>query len=134
MSHTELSADQQALLALDADQRYDHFIQAVVAAGELWILRDAEGCMLLTADDDECIPVWPSAELAQMWAEQEWAGCQPEAISVKRWLDNWVKGMTEDGRAVAVFPLPEAIGVVEDPADVADNLLRQMSKQNRKKK
>ena len=33
-----------------------------------------------------------------------------------------------------VFPLPEAIGVVEDPADVADNLLRQMSKQNRKKK
>ena len=71
MSHTELSADQQALLALDADQRYDHFIQAVVAAGELWILRDAEGCMLLTADDDECIPVWPSAELAQMWAEQE---------------------------------------------------------------
>ena len=133
MSHTELSADQQALLALDADQRYDHFIQAVVAAGELWILRDAEGCMLLTADDDECIPVWPSAELAQMWAEQEWAGCQPEAISVKRWLDNWGKGMTEDGLAVAVFPLPEAIGVVEDPADVAEALLRQTAKQNRKK-
>ena len=133
MSHTELSADQQALLALDADQRYDHFIQAVVAAGELWILRDAEGCMLLTADDDECIPVWPSAELAQMWAEQEWAGCQPEAISVKRWLDNWVNGMTEDGLAVAVFPLPEAIGVVEDPADVAEALLRQTAKQNRKK-
>ncbi|MFC3912535.1 DUF2750 domain-containing protein [Pseudaeromonas sharmana] len=133
MSHANLSAEQQALLALDADQRYDHFIQAVVAAGELWILRDAEGCMLLTADEDECIPVWPSAELAQLWAEQEWAGCQPEAISVKRWLDNWVKGMTEDGLAVAVFPLPEEIGVVEDPADVAEALLRQTAKQNRKK-
>ena len=132
MPHALSDTENQAALQLDPDQRYDLFVRTVVATETLWILRDAEGCMLLNADDEECIPVWPSAELAQLWAEQEWAGCQPEAISLKRWLDHWVKGMTEDGLAVAIFPLPEEIGVIEDPADVADALLRQKAKQRKK--
>jgi len=124
----------QNTMALDADQRYDHFIQQVVAQGELWILKDEQGCMLLTADEDDCIPVWPHPDYAKAWAAEEWANCEPYAVTLKAWLDRWVMGMEEDGLAVAVFPLPEAIGVIEDPAEVADNLLRQMSKQNRKKK
>ena len=124
----------QSTVALDADQRYDHFIQQVVAQGELWILKDEQGCMLLTADGDDCIPVWSHPDYAKAWAAEEWANCEPYAVTLKAWLDRWVKGMEEDGLAVAVFPLPEAIGVIEDPAEVADNLLRQMSKQNRKKK
>ena len=90
--------------------------------------------LVLPADEDDCIPVWLQADYAKAWAAEEWANCEPYAVPLKTWLDRWVKGMEEDGLAVAVFPLPEAIGVVEDPADVADNLLRQMSKQNRKKK
>src|SRR5574344_1314506 len=60
----------QNTMALDADQRYDHFIQQVVAQGELWILKDEQGCMLLTADEDDCIPVWPHADYAKAWAAE----------------------------------------------------------------
>ena len=133
MSQTLPPEEFQATQALDADARYDHFMQQVVTTGEMWILKDEQGCMLLTAEGDDCIPVWPHPDYAKAWAAEEWAKCEPYAISLKTWLDRWVKGMEEDGLAVAVFPLPEAIGVIEDPGEVADSLLRQMNRQKRKK-
>ena len=124
-----LSAEQQQALAQDADGRYTFFIQQVVASGKLWILKDDSGCMLLNADEEDAIPFWPAEELAQLWVEKEWAGCTPWPVPLKEWLDRWVKGMEEDGLAVAVFPLPEQIGVIEEPAEVADSLLREMKRQ-----
>ena len=56
MTYTLTPEQYQATLALDADQRYEHFLQQVVENKEVWILKDDEGCMLLTADGDDCIP------------------------------------------------------------------------------
>ena len=123
----------QTTLAQDAEQRYHHFLQQAVLHNEVWILKDDEGCVSLSTDDEECIPVWPHPDYAKAWAGNDFAACEPYAVPLKTWLDRWVKGMSEDGVAVAVFPLADADGVVEDPPTMADDLLRKMAKLNRKK-
>lgn len=123
----------QTIQAQDAEQRYHHFLQQAVTQGEIWILKDQEGCVSLSADDEDCIPVWPHPDYARAWAGDEFADCETYAVPLKTWLDRWVKGMHEDGVSVAVFPLADADGVVEDPETVADDLLRKMAKLNRKK-
>ncbi len=65
MTYTLTPEEYQATLALDADQRYEHFLQQVVENKEVWILKDDEGCMLLTDDGDDCIPVWPYPDYAK---------------------------------------------------------------------
>ncbi len=120
-------------LSLDAEGRYAYLVREAVAQQTLWILKDAGGSMLLVADGEECIPVWPSAEQARAWADGDWSQGEPHAIPLKTWLDRWVKGMTEDGLCVAVFPLPDEAGVVEQPQDFADSLLRRLAKQNPRK-
>ena len=84
-----LSPELQQAMTLDADGRYTFFIQQAVANGKLWILKDEQGCMLLTADEDDCIPVWPHADYAKAWAAEEWANCEPYAVPLKTWLDRW---------------------------------------------
>lgn len=123
----------QTIQAQDAEQRYHHFLQQAVTQEEIWILKDNDGCVSLSADDEDCIPVWPHPDYAKAWAGDDFTDCETYAVPLKTWLDRWVKGMAEDGVAVAVFPLADADGVVEDPETVADDLLRKMAKLNRKK-
>ena len=132
MTYTLTPEEFQATLALDAEQRYAHFIQQVAENKEVWILKDDEGCMLLTADDDECIPVWPHPDYAKAWAVDDWSKSQPFAIPLQVWLDRWTTGMAEDGVAVAVFPLQEEVGVIEESADVAESLQKKIAKLARK--
>src|SRR5690606_19556099 len=76
----ELSAEQRAdILALDADERFDYFVTMVRETGELWSLADQDEWLVLRADDEEFLPLWPHPDLAADWAgEQETA--KPKAI------------------------------------------------------
>ena len=133
MTYPLSSEEFQTIQSQDAEQRYHHFLQQAVTNGEIWILKDNEGCVSLATEDEDRIPVWPHPDYAKAWAGNELAECEPYAVPLKEWLDRWVKGMTDDGVAVAIFPLADADGVVEDPETVADYLLRKQAKQSRRK-
>ena len=63
-----LSTDEfNTVLSQDAEQRYHHFLQQAVTHGEIWILKDSEGCVSLATDDEDCIPVWPHPDYAKAW-------------------------------------------------------------------
>ena len=98
----------QQYLSQDAEQRFDHLVKRVVETGEIWILTDQYGSVMLNTDDEECVPIWPDAEFAGLWQTGEWAECEPMAISLKQWNFRWTPGLEEDGFAVVVFPLPSA--------------------------
>ncbi|KKO47917.1 phage-shock protein [Arsukibacterium sp. MJ3] len=115
------------ILALDAEQRYDYFIQAVADLAEIWILTDEEGFVLVSAEDDRCIPVWPHAELAEQWIEGEWQHCTAKAIDIKTWLEKWTSGLNGDELAIAVLPDADGPGVVVMPDELAETLLDEMS-------
>lgn len=120
----ELTADDlNRLSVLDAEQRYDYFIQAVVDLEKIWILVDEEGFVLVDADEERCIPVWPHAELAEQWINGDWAQCQAQAVDIATWLDKWTSGLDGDELAIAVFPHAQEPGVVIGPEEFAETLI-----------
>ncbi len=125
MSYTLTDADKAAAQTMRDDERFNHFISRVCEHDELWILTDEHGCMMLTSDDEEdCIPMWPHADYAREWAVDDWSQCKPEAISLKVWQSRWVPGMEDDELMVAVFPTPDATGVVVEPREVQEAIAR----------
>lgn len=129
MSYDLTEQERNAALQLNADYRYDHFISKVAQYQSLWILKDADGLKLLQAEDATCLPVWPHADYARTWAVDEWAGCEPQSITLPIWLERWVDGLTQDGLEVAVFPLREEMGIIESPAELADTLREKLAAQ-----
>ncbi|MBU1619085.1 MAG: DUF2750 domain-containing protein [Gammaproteobacteria bacterium] len=120
----ELTADDlNKLSLLDAEQRYDYFIQAVADLEKIWILVDEEGFVLVDADEERCIPVWPHAELAQLWINGDWAECQAQAVDIATWLDKWTAGLGGDELAIAVFPHAAEPGVVIGPEEFSETLI-----------
>lgn len=120
----ELTADDlNKLSLLDAEQRYDYFIQAVADLEKIWILVDEEGFVLVDADEERCIPVWPHAELAEQWINGDWAQCQAQAVDIATWLDKWTSGLDGDELAIAVFPHAAEPGVVIGPEEFSETLI-----------
>lgn len=131
MSYTLTDTERNAALSLNADYRYDHFITKLVEHGELYVLTDEHGVMMLTTEDEDCIPVWPHPEYAEVWASGEWADCKPQAITLKVWMDRWISGMEEDEVCVAVFPTVDQEGIVVEPGEVADAIEKKLAKRTK---
>ena len=106
MSYELSDTERNAALQLNADYRYEHFISKLVEHEELFILTDEHGVMMLTTDDEDCIPVWPHPEYAKAWAEGEWAQCKPQSITLKVWLEKWIDGMEQDEAVCCRVPDP----------------------------
>ncbi|MDP4943958.1 DUF2750 domain-containing protein [Alishewanella sp. SMS8] len=124
----QLSAEELArITALDAEQRYDYFIQAVADLQQIWILTDDEGFVLVSAEDERCIPVWPHLELAEQWIEGEWSNCQAQAVDLETWLSKWTEGLNGDELSIAVLPDADGPGVVVSPDEMAETLVDETS-------
>lgn len=111
-------------LSLSPDERMSRTLSRIREAGEVWILKDEDGCVMLTTDDEDGVPVWPDKGLATLWATDEWEDCEPMSISLKDWLSKWVPGMIQDGLMVMICPVPAEEGEVIEPQEMAEALLR----------
>jgi len=111
----------------DAEQRFEYLISEVIANGEIWVLTDDLGSVMLNTDDEDCVPVWPGREFAEQWATDEWSECEPLAISLKQWNFRWTPGLEEDGFAIVVFPLAgeaDQDGLVVSPEELDRTLTK----------
>ncbi|MEH6575742.1 MAG: DUF2750 domain-containing protein [Amphritea sp.] len=113
----------------DVEQRFKYLIKEAVSNGEIWVLSDEQGSVMLNTDDEDCVPVWPNKEFAQAWATGDWEGCKAESISLKNWHDRWTPGLEDDEFAVVVFPNENQDGLVVSPADLDFELKKQAMKQ-----
>lgn len=111
------------ILALGTKKRLAYMFEMVHEFKQIWILNDEHGCVMLTNEDDDCVPVWPSREFAQSWATGEWQDCEPKAIPVKDWLCRWTPGLEQDDLLIAVFPTEQDDGTILFP-DEFDSQLR----------
>ncbi len=133
MTYTLTAEESATVLKQDAEQRYHHFLTQAVTHGEIWVLKDDDGCLSLEDAGETFIPVWPHPDYALLWAGNNFEECEPYAVTLKDWHERWVSGMSDDDVLVAVFPLSDADGVVETPETVAKDLLQKQSKVNRRK-
>lgn len=99
-----------AIFALPAQKRFEHFVKVVVAWQEAWGLF-SDGWALAGADDGVGVfPLWPAKEYAQACAVNEWAGCQPRAISLDELLDDLLPRLKLDGLLPGIIFTPDGRG------------------------
>lgn len=110
------------LLEKNAFERIEASVKQIQASGILYILKDEHGCVMLTTDDEDGIPVWPDASLALLWATDDWSGCEAMEITTKDFLTKWVGGMTKDDLMVMVCPVPGEEGEVMTPEAFAQQI------------
>ncbi|MCL1141931.1 DUF2750 domain-containing protein [Shewanella gaetbuli] len=118
------------LLNLTPEGRYDYMIEQVKANKVIWSLQDNDGCVMLTTEDEDCIPMWPSEETAALWAVDDWKDCEPLAIDLDEFQQRWVSGMEEDDLFIAVFPVQDDLGVVVAPYEVDQRLTPKSNKKH----
>ena len=118
------------LMSFTPEGRYDYLIDHVRAEKVIWTLQDQDGCVMLTTEDEDCIPMWPSEETAAQWAVDEWASCEPLAIPLDEFQERWVSGMEDDDLFIAVFPVQDDLGVVVPPFEVDQRLTPKSTQQH----
>lgn len=129
MSRILSSQQVNDVLALDADDRYDYLVAEVVSQGKIWSLRSDRGWVMVSTDQEECLPVWPSEDFARPWINRDWSDCEPVAIELDDWVKRWLPGMQGDGIAIAVFPGTGEDGMVVDPEELRASLIQAMEGQ-----
>lgn len=121
---TEDTSSPSDLRSLSAEERFDATLRAIVATESLWSLRRPDGWALFEAEDGRgLLPVWPEPELAMLFASGQWADAVPEELELRTFLDHWVTGLSGDGRAVVVCPVPEDEGLQLEPEEFGEELL-----------
>ncbi len=107
----------------NSEQRYDVVIAEAKAQGKLWTLADDQGCVIVeSGKDEQCLVVWHDEAIAADWAQNDFEGCRPLAISLEDFIAKWAPGMTQDGFEVAVAPSLAGEGIVVAPQELADDL------------
>ncbi|MFT4995369.1 MAG: hypothetical protein ACI965_002418 [Paraglaciecola sp.] len=100
-----LSEELIALAEMPPEQRFDYAIEQMIESKILWGLFGKNGWLMLKAEDDACVPVWPHEEFAAAWVKDEFPDCEPKPIAFTDWLGQWLPGMKNNGTLVLVFPL-----------------------------
>lgn len=126
-----MSPELDSIRSQDAETRFKYLLNEVTNHGEIWILTDEHGCVMLNTDDEDCVPVWPNRDFAQAWATAEWSECEPKSISLKTWQERWTRGLEGDDVSVVVFPNPEEDGLVLFPDEFDVELSKQLKKRSR---
>jgi len=116
-------------MQLNDEERVDHLLCEVVQHRKIWILTDEHGCVMLNTDDEDCVPIWPSQETAELWINEEWTTCKAEAISLNKWFSRWTHGLLDDELAVVVFPNLSEQGIVMFSDELETEIKQQAKKQ-----
>ncbi len=119
---------------LNAHQRFDEFVAKVTEHEQVWGLSSAGGWAIVSAEGDDCFPVWPHPDFAAAWAKGDLADCTPQPIPLSAWMQKWTSGMQEDGTLVLVFPTNEDTneGLVLAADELEDALLAAMEQPKRR--
>ncbi|HDX8342536.1 DUF2750 domain-containing protein [Aeromonas salmonicida] len=115
----------ESVSALPSLKRYAHFIKVVADRDEVWGLYQ-DGWAL--AEDDfgqQVFPVWPAREYAELCAEREWDGYNPESFSLSRFMDELLPNLNADNVLVGVFYTPLDKGVTPE----IEQLLRDLNEE-----
>ncbi|MDP5031217.1 MAG: DUF2750 domain-containing protein [Paraglaciecola sp.] len=87
------------------EERLDYTLAQMIEKGFLWGLFGTDGWVMLKADDDVCMPIWPCQTFATAWVKNDFPNCEPRQIEFTDWLETWLPGMQSNNTLILVFPL-----------------------------
>lgn len=101
------TADFLELSKMLPELRFEYALTQMVEKQNLWGLYGESGWVMLKAEEDACIPIWPHKEFAESWVKDEFPNCAPKRIDFVEWVDVWLPGMKNNNTLILVFPLGE---------------------------
>jgi hypothetical protein len=101
----------ESVIALAGSERYKHFVKVVADWEEVWGLYQ-DGWALASTDDGQTVfPLWPAKEYAQLCADKEWSGYEPESFSLEDFMGELLPNLKDDGVLPGIFYTPSDKGV-----------------------
>ncbi|MCP4699451.1 MAG: DUF2750 domain-containing protein [Gammaproteobacteria bacterium] len=102
----------EAVTALAGQKRYEHFVKVVADWEEIWGLYQDGWALAATDDGQQVFPLWPAKEYAQLCANNEWAGYEPESFSLEDFMGKLLPDLKDDGVLPGIFYTPSDNGVI----------------------
>ena len=103
-----LTAGERAHIAkFEPEQRAEYCITHLLKQQQLYGLYGGDGWIMMDADEDVCFPVWPTAEFAEEWLNNQLDGVSAKAIPASEWFEQWLPGMQNNGTHILVFPVAD---------------------------
>lgn len=129
LSAIKLGAQQLAdVVTLPARQRYARFLQQVVDTGEVWGLY-SDGWALAKTDDGALVfAMWPASEFADLCAEYEWDGYEPQAFTLDDLMGDLLAQLEEDGVLPGIFYTPGDRGLTPAATTLRVDLERELGR------
>ncbi len=94
----------EALLALPAAERYDHFLKAVAEKEVVWGLWQGGWATLVDDVGREGLPVWPDRAAAKEFGKVMLEGWDAAPIEARLLLEEILPSIRADKGYVVVFP------------------------------
>lgn len=126
MSWTLKDKELEAVLAADAQHRYEYFVHRVCETRNVWALYQ-EGWASLGDGDEKLIPFWPHEKYAARFAIGDWESYAPKAIELEAFIGRWLPGMESEGIRPAIFPNLQGAAVVVSYADLDASLRHELA-------
>mgnify|MGYP005752461065 CR=1 FL=1 len=118
----------EAVLALPAAKRYDHFIKLVADWQELWGLYNDGWAMAATESGEPVFPMWPAEEYAARCIAEQWIGYLPEKFSLDELQTELLPKLKKDGILPGVFFLPSDKGITPTVDELQNDLKAELDK------
>jgi len=119
----------ESVLKLSAKDRVAYAMKKFADQEEIWSLKDQNGWVLTrTPQGVDAVPIWPHAQYAAECTRGVWAGATPEVIQLDEWIEDWLPGIKNDSRLIAVFPSPDANGAVLASDEFARDLQEELDR------
>lgn len=100
----------EAVFALPANKRFQHFVKVVADRQKAWGLYQDGWAMAGTDEGDRVFPLWPQREYAEANAINEWAGYEPKAISLEDLMGVVLPQLKAEGSLPGILLTPEKNG------------------------
>ena len=123
----QIGAQQLAgVVTLPTQQRYVRFVQQVTETTEVWgLYRD--GLSLSKTDDATLVfAMWPASEFADLCAEYEWDGYEPQAFPLDDLMSDLLPQLEEDGVLPGIFYTPGDRGLTPTATTLRMDLEREI--------
>jgi hypothetical protein len=109
------------------ESNYRRFIERVLKSGEVWGLRCDAGWAYCVSNEYEATDVlvfWSDRAYAQRHVQGDWSKYEATVIPLDLFIDNWLRGMNDDGALVGPNWDAALCGLEVEPREMAAELLR----------
>jgi hypothetical protein len=113
-----------AVMALDNQARFRHFLKQVVDFEQAWSLWSRGWGLMALADQSLVLPLWPAEEYAMLCKSGQWESYEATPIQFHDLINDLLPSLAEDGILCGVFPTPAGDSITLKPSELIVELRR----------